>query len=145
VSSEPTHDHDPASDPPRREAEWQKPLSLDSLGLSPWAKYAVAALFGAATLGGGAGLGTATRRRPGQRPGVPRRRIISRKRDWLIAIVLWGSVAVIIVGGRLWAGSWSSAARDEGIAVLLLAGLFAICSVPVLAMRLVRAKRHPGE
>jgi hypothetical protein len=49
---------------------------------------------------------------------------------------------VLVVGGRLWAGSWVAAAEIEGVVLLALAGLFTICIVPVLIVRVVRTGRR---
>lgn len=49
---------------------------------------------------------------------------------------------VLVVGGRLWAGSWVAVAEIEGAVLLASAGLFTICVVPVFIARVSRSGRR---
>jgi hypothetical protein len=109
--------------------------------LPTWFTSTAGLLAGMAMVGSGTGL-AAQGRKPGNARPAPQRRNISRRRAWLEAVGIWGLIFVLVVGGRLWAGSWVAAAEIEGAVLLALAGLFTICVVPVLIARVVRSGRR---
>jgi hypothetical protein len=105
-----------------------------------WFTAVAAFMAGMAMVGGGGGLGAHPRITP--RPEEIRpRRDISPARDWLEAIAVWGSIVLVLVGGRIWAGSWLAAAEIEGVVLLVLGGLVTICVVFVFAVRVIRSGR----
>lgn len=138
MSDQPRREAPDLSDPRLAVPTRSKPSPLD---LPPWLTSTVAVLFGMAMVGSGTGLAVPGRKRGEPRP-VARRRNISRRRAWLEAIALWGSVATVIAGARLWEGSWLAATKAEGLVLVGLAGLFTIFAIPVLVIRLVRSTRR---
>lgn len=108
--------------------------------LPTWLTSTAGLLAGMAMVGGGTGL-TALGREPGAARPVVRRRDVSRRQAWLEAIAIWGLVFAVVIGGRVWAGSWIAAAEVGGSVLLAPTGLFIVFAVPVLVIRLIRSGR----